>query len=464
MFCPFNLDSPTRLPYNNNPGSSPDVSIASAHLLSSLNWSVLTTLNSDHLPIIVSFLTDDPPPRLRRSFTNFKLADWPGFLWESEELISGLDPLTSCARDAQKFSNVLLSASKHNIPSGFRKDFIPGLPNAAKDLIRERDDLHSNDPSDPALPDLNARIEDSIKASSRKAWREEMEASSHNANSEKFWSLLKRLSGKSSRPPPNQPISFKKKTFTKAPDIANKFCSAFTKTVTHKSDHGARNVLRKLRKKHKTDPTFAPFTPLATQDTINQAKSSSATGPDGLTAIHLKHIGPRCIAYLTDLFNLSDGNADLPALWKLAVIVPILKPGKLVNEGSSYRLISLLCPAVKVLERLLLPIITSALPKSSTQHGFAPLHSCTTALLPIVTRVAVGFNDSKPARRSAMCVIDISKAFYAINHPLLLAQISDSDLHPNIVRWLAAYIRGRTAKCSYDSAMSKSLIIRSGVP
>jgi hypothetical protein len=292
MFCPINLDSPTRLPFNNKPGSSPDVSIASAHLLSSLNWSVLTTLNSDHLPIIVSFLTNYPPPRLHKSFTNFKLADWPGLLRESEELISCLDPPTSCAKDALKFSNVLLSASKHNIPSGFQKDFIPGLPNVAKDLIRERDNLCSNDPSDPALPDLNARIEESIKVSSRKAWRDEVETSSHNANSEKIWSLLKRLSGKRTRPPPNQPISFKKKIFTKAPDIANKLCSAFTKTITHNSDRGARNMLRKLCKKHKIDPIVAPFTPLVTRDAINQDKSSSATGPDGLTAIHLKHIGP----------------------------------------------------------------------------------------------------------------------------------------------------------------------------
>jgi hypothetical protein len=199
-------------------------------------------------------------------------------------------------------------------------------------------------------------------------------------------------------------------------------------------------VLRKLRKNHKLDRSFKPFTPLATRDAINQAKSSSATGLDGMTAIHLKHIGPRCIVYLTELFNLLVSNADLPALWKAAVIVPILKPGKPANEGSSYRPISLLCPAVKVLEHLLLPIIMSALPKSCTQHGFAPQHSCTTALLPIVTRVAVGFNDRKPAHRSAMCAIDISKAFDSINHPLLLDQLSDSSLHSNVVRWLAAVV------------------------
>jgi hypothetical protein len=63
-----------------------------------------------------------------------------------------------------------------------------------------------------------------------------------------------------------------------------------------------------------------------------------------------------------------------------------------------------------------------------------------------------------------MCAIDISKAFDLINHPLLLDQISDTSLHSNVVRWLAAYIRGHTAKCAYGPVMSSSLIIYSGVP
>jgi hypothetical protein len=132
--------------------------------------------------------------------------------------------------------------------------------------------------------------------------------------------------------------------------------------------------------------------------------------------------------------------------------------------GGSYRPISLLCPAAKVLERLLLPLVTDALPKSSFQHGFAPKHSCTTALFPIATRIAIGFNDPKPARRTAVCALDISKAFDSVNHTLLIEQIAATSLHSNIVRWLSAYLRGRTARCIYNSALSRPMIIRSGVP
>jgi hypothetical protein len=117
-----------------------------------------------------------------------------------------------------------------------------------------------------------------------------------------------------------------------------------------------------------------------------------------------------------------------------------------------------------VLERLLLPGVVAALPKAQSQHGFAALHSCATVLLPIATKVAIGFNNPKPAHRSALCAIDISKAFDTVNHTLLLEQISASALHPNLVRWIAAYLRGRSARCIWNIAKSSPRIIYSGVP
>jgi hypothetical protein len=113
---------------------------------------------------------------------------------------------------------------------------------------------------------------------------------------------------------PNQPISFKGKVFNKNRDIAQKFCRQFTSTVVHKSDPQARRVKRSLGKKHKINTSYKPFTSADTRKAISVSKCSSAVGPDGLTAVYLKHIGPRGLAYLTHLFNLSVSNADLPAI------------------------------------------------------------------------------------------------------------------------------------------------------
>ena len=45
----------------------------------------------------------------------------------------------------------------------------------------------------------------------------------------------------------------------------------------------------------------------------------------------------------------------MPEIWHKAIIIPILKPGKDNNISKNLRPISLLCPAAKTLEKLLLP-------------------------------------------------------------------------------------------------------------
>jgi hypothetical protein len=130
----------------------------------------------------------------------------------SEDLFSKLLPPTSVSRDKRRFWNVLLTASSHNIPSGYRANFVPGLPNSAKVLISERDELRARDPSDPAIPTLNTKIFEAIQTSSCKAWHEKVESSSHKQDPGKFWSLLKTLSGKSTHPPITNPSVLKAKS------------------------------------------------------------------------------------------------------------------------------------------------------------------------------------------------------------------------------------------------------------
>jgi retron-type reverse transcriptase len=75
-----------------------------------------------------------------------------------------------------------------------------------------------------------------------------------------------------------------------------------------------------------------------------------------------------------------------------------------------------------------------------------------------------GFNQNKPPTRTAVVAIDISKALDAVDHMLLIKQISTSSLHPNLIRWLTTYLRGKTAACMYQSAKSVRMIIYSGTP
>ena len=128
---------------------------------------------------------------------------------------------------------------------------------------------------------------------------------------------------------------------------------------------------------------------------------------------------------------------------KSSLIIPIPKPGKDTSQGTSYRPIYLICPAVKVLESLFLPTINKYLIPAQDQHGFRREHSTTSALLQLTTDVAVGFNQRKPPDRTVCVAVDLSAAFDTVCHNNLLSKINRSQLPPDTARWLSCYLRGR---------------------
>ena len=223
-----------------------------------------------------------------------------------------------------------------------------------------------------------------------------------------------------------------------------------------------RRVKRELKKLN-LDHSYEPFSAADTAEAIKLSKNSTATGPDGLAPWHLKQLGPRGIEFLTKTFNRSIATAEIPSIWKTALVIPVLKPGKPPHLSSSYRPISLLCPAVKVLERLLLPTLNEHLAPANHQHGFRRQRSTVTALLPLVTTIADGLKQPKPPLRSAVVAVDISKAFDRVDLPLI-HEIRQTALHPNVIRWLRSYNRGRQAACIFQGNRSAFRKIHWGVP
>ena len=166
------------------------------------------------------------------------------------------------------------------------------------------------------------------------------------------------------------------------------------------------------------------FTTDIVRRAIKCCRNSKAFGPDKLSIFHLKHLGPRAIEYITALFNLSVRTCQIPAIWKYSLIIPIPKPGKETSVETSYRPISHLCPAAKVLESLILPTINKYLQPAPDQHGFRPDHSTTSALLQMTTDIAMGFNQRKPPDRRICVAVDFSAAFDTVCHNGLLLKIN----------------------------------------
>ena len=117
------------------------------------------------------------------------------------------------------------------------------------------------------------------------------------------------------------------------------------------------------------------------------------------------------------MFKTALNKNIIPHTWKLANTVPIPKPNKDTDKGTSYRPISLLSVIAKTLEKSLLPYITANTPM---QHGYKTQHSTVTALHTLNNTVAKGFNQMAPPVRTITVALDMSKAFDTINiHTLI---------------------------------------------
>ena len=206
------------------------------------------------------------------------------------------------------------------------------------------------------------------------------------------------------------------------------------------------------------------FTSDQVTSAIKSCRSSRAYGPDTLSIFHLKNLGPLATEHLTALYNDSLKSCRLPSIWKTSLVIPIPKPGKDSSQGTSYRPISLLCPAAKVLEALILPSINEFLSPAKYQHGFRPRHSTTSALLQLTTDIETGFNQRKPPHRTVCVAIDLTAAFDTVSHDTLISKIVGSSLPPAITRWLSCYLRGRQAATSFRGTKSSTRIVRTGVP
>ena len=176
---------------------------------------------------------------------------------------------------------------------------------------------------------------------------------------------------------------------------------------------------------------------------------SRAYGPDTLSIFHLRNLERLATEHLISLYNDFLKSFRLPLTWKTSLVIPIPKPGEDSSQGTSCRSISLLCPAAKVLEALILPSINGFLSPAKDQHGFRPRHSTTSALFQLTTDIEAGFNQLKLPHRTVCVAIDLTAVFDTVSHDTLISEIVGSSLPPAITRWLSCYLRGRQAATSF---------------
>lgn len=203
---------------------------------------------------------------------------------------------------------------------------------------------------------MNSQINKLVYKHKKDKWLNVLKKASFFHGPKNLWKITKNLMTPQNNNK-NNVINFDKPV-SDPKRCANEFNKQFTPDPG-KQDRSFRQTKRKF-KQNPCDYNLEIADSDVTAAT-KKIKTSKAMGPDNLSPIILKHLGTKGITFITKLLNLSLQTLTIPYSWKTARIIPILKPEKNPELGSSYRPISLLSPVAKVLESLLLPLLSDKL-------------------------------------------------------------------------------------------------------
>ena len=161
---------------------------------------------------------------------------------------------------------------------------------------------------------------------------------------------------------------------------------------------------------------------------IKSCRNSRAYGPVSLSIYHLKNLGPLATEHLTALYNDSLGSCRLPSIWKTSLVILIPNPGKDSSQGTSYKPISLLCPAAKDSRCSSYPLPTNI----SHQLKIKMASDQDTRIhLPSFSSQQTMRQASTSGNHRTVCVaIDLTAVFDTVSHDILISKIAGSSLPP----------------------------------
>ena len=188
-----------------------------------------------------------------------------------------------------------------------------------------------------------------------------------------------------------------------------------------------------------------------------------APGPDGFPGRVIKACADQLTEVFTKIFNLSLQLSVVPTCLKTATIVPVPKKST-VNCLNDYRPVALTPIITKCFERLITPLIKSAIPAGLDQHQYAyranrsAEDAVTTALHTALTHL----DHSNTYVR--LLSVDFSSAFNTVVPHKLIRKLSNLGLGGSLCTWIMDFLSNRPQRVRMGERTSSTLILNTGTP
>ena len=164
------------------------------------------------------------------------------------------------------------------------------------------------------------------------------------------------------------------------------------------------------------------------------------------------------------IYQKSLDTGRVPKDWSTAYVCPLFKKGD-TRLASNYRPISLTSILCKVLEHIVTTNVVSHMDQYNLlcdlQHGFRSKRSCETQLVTLIEDL---MRNSLAGSETEIVLLDFSKAFDKVNHRKLLLKLHRYGIRGPSLKWIQAFLSGRTQTAVLESEKSETVPVTSGVP
>jgi hypothetical protein len=214
-------------------------------------------------------------------------------------------------------------------------------------------------------------------------------------------------------------------------------------------------------------PPHFSFTQIQIADVLKELQNLDpykSTGLGNENPCFLKLSSEIVVTPITSLFKLSFVSSEIPKDWNAAAVIPLFK-GADTLDPNCYRPISILPCFSKVFESQVNKQITNHLEShrtfSAMQSGVRAGHGCTSATLKVLNNIITA---TDKRQYCAAVFIDLAKAFYSVNHHILVGRLNSLGFSNDCFARFTNYFSDRVQCVKLEGLLSRPLAVSIGVP
>lgn len=482
----INDGRPTRCQVGSGRFSHLDLAFTSAEIARTGQWDVMdeSTMGSDHFPVWIKFGVDMQLGGSNGGAGrfNYQRADWDLFLEHMSTGIEEVDDQGNTEDWSKSFSNVVKNAAEKAIPikrQRERNKMVPWWNQDCTDAIRARNKAFKRLCRRPIeslvieYKKLKAMAKRTIKKVRKESWQKFCGTLGKETPLRRVWNMIHRMSG-INRALASPVLIEEGKVAVTEKEKSEMLVEAFQQVHSEANVSVEGQLRRRVMldtegyKLGQSDDNSDVMNLFFSMRELRQAiKRGSPTTPgrDGLGYEIFQHMDEWTMGELLALINNIWEEGKLPAEWKHAVIVPVLKPGKKAESPGSYRPIALTAVMCKIMERMVTDRLVYRLEQSgyfsSAQNGFRLGRSTMDSVLLLDRDVRKAFFNKEVV---VAIFLDIEKAYDMLWKEGLVIKLYDAGIRGRMLNWIKDFLESRHIQVRVGGTLSSTVLVDNGTP